>query len=205
MVRPTICGRIIERRDQVLIGLRSFFSTATSIFFSQVKIDKRTFFQRTRHCRIPLITCGDGQSCCRYACSYGSSHPWSGSPTATPDDDHRRVRPSPPPCGWSTGFMATPRTVGRTPRQRLAPALPRERRLCSEFGYFTQGCTALGENLAHLAGAQTQGDVGTFAGYQLGGSTSGTSDLSAFTRLQLDTVNGANRQGYCAAAGSYRP
>ncbi|KKD57612.1 hypothetical protein VM57_03485 [Stenotrophomonas maltophilia] len=27
------CGRIIERRDQVLTGLRSFFSTATSIFF----------------------------------------------------------------------------------------------------------------------------------------------------------------------------
>ena len=32
--------------------------------------------------------------------------------------------PSPPPCGWSTGFMATPRTVGRMPRQRFAPALP---------------------------------------------------------------------------------
>ena len=31
---------------------------------------------------------------------------------------------SPPPCGWSTGFMATPRTVGLMPRQRLAPALP---------------------------------------------------------------------------------
>src|SRR5690606_16533930 len=41
------------------------------------------------------------------------------------------VRPSPPPCGCSTGFMAPPRTVGRTPRQRVAPALPRERRLCS--------------------------------------------------------------------------
>ena len=28
-------------------------------------------------------------------------------------------RPSPPPCGWSTGFIATPLTVGLTPRQRL--------------------------------------------------------------------------------------
>src|SRR5690606_27161644 len=35
------------------------------------------------------------------------------------------VRPSPPPCGWSIGFMATPRTVGRTPMCRLRPALPR--------------------------------------------------------------------------------
>src|SRR5262249_41784681 len=32
--------------------------------------------------------------------------------------------PSPPPCGWSTGFIAEPRTVGRLPSQRLRPALP---------------------------------------------------------------------------------
>src|SRR5579875_3348247 len=34
------------------------------------------------------------------------------------------VRPSPPPWGWSTGFIATPRTDGRRPSQRLRPALP---------------------------------------------------------------------------------
>src|SRR5258706_2868449 len=34
-------------------------------------------------------------------------------------------RPSPPPIGCETGFMAVPRTVGRTPIQRLRPALPR--------------------------------------------------------------------------------
>src|SRR5919107_2165809 len=34
------------------------------------------------------------------------------------------VLPSPPPCGWSTGFMATPRTVGRLPFHRMRPALP---------------------------------------------------------------------------------
>src|SRR5207253_11047706 len=32
--------------------------------------------------------------------------------------------PSPPPCGWSTGFIAEPRTDGRLPRHRLRPALP---------------------------------------------------------------------------------
>src|ERR671939_244219 len=41
------------------------------------------------------------------------------------------VRPSPPPCGWSTGFMTTPRTVGRTPSHRLRPALPQLMLLCS--------------------------------------------------------------------------
>src|SRR5262249_10540057 len=34
--------------------------------------------------------------------------------------------PSPPPCGWSTGFIAEPRTAGRLPSQRLRPALPPE-------------------------------------------------------------------------------
>ena len=33
--------------------------------------------------------------------------------------------PSPPPCGWSRGFMTTPRTSGRWPMCRARPALPR--------------------------------------------------------------------------------
>src|SRR5690242_837788 len=32
--------------------------------------------------------------------------------------------PSPPPIGWSTGFIATPRTLGLRPSQRERPALP---------------------------------------------------------------------------------
>jgi Gnt-I system high-affinity gluconate transporter len=39
---------------------------------------------------------------------------------------HIQVLPSPPPCGWSTGFIATPLTVGRIPIQRFRPALPIE-------------------------------------------------------------------------------
>src|SRR3954470_7754155 len=39
--------------------------------------------------------------------------------------------PSPPPSGWSTGFIATPRTCGRLPFQRLRPALPIEIRPAS--------------------------------------------------------------------------
>src|SRR5207253_6603487 len=34
------------------------------------------------------------------------------------------VLPSPPPCGWSTGFIETPRFTGRRPNQRVRPALP---------------------------------------------------------------------------------
>src|SRR5512138_517805 len=39
--------------------------------------------------------------------------------------------PSPPPSGWSTGFIATPRTLGRLPSQRVFPALPTESSSCS--------------------------------------------------------------------------
>src|SRR5918999_1216843 len=39
--------------------------------------------------------------------------------------------PSPPPNGWSTGFIATPRTDGRLPFQRLRPAFPSEISSCS--------------------------------------------------------------------------
>src|SRR3954462_9660407 len=41
------------------------------------------------------------------------------------------VLPSPPPCGWSTGFIATPRTVGRLPFHRMRPALPQLMLDCS--------------------------------------------------------------------------
>src|SRR5476651_2170495 len=33
------------------------------------------------------------------------------------------VRPSPPPWGWSIGFIAVPRTEGRLPFHTLRPAL----------------------------------------------------------------------------------
>ena len=33
--------------------------------------------------------------------------------------------PSPPPWGWSTGFITTPLTTGRLPNQHLDPALPK--------------------------------------------------------------------------------
>src|SRR4029450_2120046 len=39
--------------------------------------------------------------------------------------------PSPPPCGWSTGFMAPPRTLGRRPFHRMRPALPQLMLDCS--------------------------------------------------------------------------
>ena len=38
--------------------------------------------------------------------------------------------PLPPPCGWSTAFIATPLTAGRRPSHRDAPAFPNFLFLC---------------------------------------------------------------------------
>src|SRR5437667_11687165 len=43
------------------------------------------------------------------------------------------VLPSPPPCGWSTGFIDTPRLWGRRPRHRVRPALPTDTFLWSRL------------------------------------------------------------------------
>src|SRR5215212_1047096 len=39
-----------------------------------------------------------------------------------------RVRP---PCGWSTGFITSPRTLGRRPSHRVFPAFPHDASSCS--------------------------------------------------------------------------
>ena len=51
--------------------------------------------------------------------------PLVGLPQGLTDVRPPEVLPSPPPWGWSTGFIATPRTLGRLPSQRDLPALPK--------------------------------------------------------------------------------
>src|SRR5665213_720749 len=97
----------------------------------EVVVDERTFFQAARHGvafplfpyrraprvrRLRTIILSDSLPRDRVRPS-GLPH---GDTGWRPPDD----LPSPPPNGWSTGFMATPRVCGRLPFQRLRPALP---------------------------------------------------------------------------------
>src|SRR4030043_1868747 len=41
--------------------------------------------------------------------------------------------PSPPPSGWSMGFIATPRTTGLQPNHRFLPAFPMVTFSCSRL------------------------------------------------------------------------
>src|SRR5438309_11853041 len=59
--------------------------------------------------------------------------PLAGTPVGEHGCRPPEVRPSPPPIGWLTGFIDTPRLCGRRPSQRLRPALPRLMLMCSEF------------------------------------------------------------------------
>src|SRR5436305_484970 len=57
--------------------------------------------------------------------------PLAGTPVGEHGCRPPEVRPSPPPIGWLTGFMDTPRLCGLRPSQRLRPALPRLTFMCS--------------------------------------------------------------------------
>src|SRR5580765_6429717 len=132
-VCPTKSGRIVQRRAQVLSTRFSPLRFRVSIFFTRdsttygpflteraMSVPLSYFFRRRRmseslslRLRVlsPFAICPQGEHGCR------------------PPED----LPSPPPIGWSTGFIATPRTLPSLPRQRLRPALPYETFSCSRL------------------------------------------------------------------------
>src|SRR5262245_8860978 len=125
MVWPTMSGITVERRDQVLTTFFSFFVLRASTFLSRCSSTKGPFFsergifgylREPRVRRRRTISLSDGLFLDRVR---PSGLPQGDTGWRPPDD-----LPSPPPSGWSTGFMATPRVWGRTPFQRLRPALP---------------------------------------------------------------------------------
>src|ERR1700691_213836 len=101
--------------------------------FQQIAVDKRTLPDRTRHDR-------------SYFCFFRTWRltmmnfavdlflrvflPLVGLPHGVTGWRPPRVRP---PSGWSTGFMASPRTWPRRPIQRVRPALPIEMFILSGF------------------------------------------------------------------------
>src|SRR3712207_9035544 len=56
---------------------------------------------------------------------------WAGLPQGVLGWPPIGALPSPPPCGWSRGFITEPRTVGRRPLWRFGPPLPPTEFLCS--------------------------------------------------------------------------
>ena len=99
------------------------------------------------------------------------------------------VLPSPPPSGWSTGFIATPRTCGRLPSQRLRPALPIDTFSWSMIADLADRRQALDVDEPDFARRHLHRRVAAFLGHQLHGRSGRPRDLPALARLQLDVVH----------------
>src|SRR6185312_10477055 len=114
IVMLTICGRIVDARDQVRITVFWLERAAASTIFSRLSwmngpffVDRGTlwppgYFVRRRTMNLSVFLLLRVRS------------PIAGLPQGVfgpgrPIGD----LPSPPPCGWSRGFIAEPRTVGR--------------------------------------------------------------------------------------------
>src|SRR6266540_1265713 len=132
MVWPTMSGMIVERRDQVLITRLSRLRFRSSIFFSKWSSTKGPFFRERPIGYLPLPLPRRRRIILSESLLRRRVRP-SGLPHGLTGWRPPELLPSPPPSGWSTGFMATPRVCGRRSLCRLRPALPQLIRSCSEL------------------------------------------------------------------------
>src|SRR6266581_8466660 len=130
-VCPTKSGRIVQRRAQVLSTRFSPLRFRVSIFFTRDSTTYGPFLmERAMRFRLSYFfrrrTMSESLSLLLRVLSPFVILPHGEHGWRPPED-----LPSPPPIGWSTGFIATPRTLGRRPRQRVRPAFPHEISSCS--------------------------------------------------------------------------
>src|SRR5512139_517362 len=190
IVRPTMSGRIIERRDQVLIGRRSFFSAATA-----------TFFWRWRSTNGPFLTeRGTGSSS---SGSVAAPHDQAGGALVgagllalgLPAPRRHRVRVA----LAGLALAATVRVVDRVHHDaadRRADATPALRaglavddQVVLFVAHLADRGAAVDVHLAHLGRAQADRGVEAFARDELHGGTGAARELTAAARLELDVVH----------------
>jgi hypothetical protein len=124
MVRPIISGMIIEARDQVRITVLELLRLAAATFFISFGSTLGPFLIE-RDIRSYYLLCLLRAIMLSVLLLRRVTNPIAGLPQGVlgpgiPTGE----RPSPPPCGWSRGVMAEPRTEGRLPMCRGLPAFP---------------------------------------------------------------------------------
>ena len=194
IVCPTISGKTVEDRDQVRI---MFFEPEA--FIASMRLNSRSStkgpflddlliaylfpLRRPRTIRRSESLCF---SRVRLP-SVGTPHGVTG--WRPPFD-----LPSPPPCGWSTGFMAEPRTVGRLPRQRLRPAFPPVMFSWSTFPTWPIVARQVERDAAKLTGGEAQDAVALVLRDELDPRAGAAGHLPAPTGLELDVVHECARR-----------
>ena len=97
--------------------------------------------------------------------------------------------PSPPPSGWSTGFIATPRTDGRLRFHRLRPALPSWYELVLGVADLADRCLAGRLDQPGLAGRQAERGHLALLGHDLDARPGRARHAGAATGLELHGVH----------------
>ena len=109
------------------------------------------------------------------------------------------VRPSPPPIGWSTGFIVTPRLCGPASEPARASGLAERHVRVVGVRHLPDGRVALEVDHADLP--RRQPDLGVLAvlGHERRGRAGGADELTALALLELDVVHHRARAG-CGAS-----
>src|SRR5262245_28013245 len=119
---------MVERRDQVLMTLRSLAAFIASTFFIRCSSTNGPFLSDRAMAYLRLLMMKPWVRLLLRVLA-----PLVGLPQGVTGWRPPEVLPSPPPCGWSTGFMTTPRLWGFLPSQRFRPAFPWEMFLWSRL------------------------------------------------------------------------
>ena len=99
------------------------------------------------------------------------------------------VRPSPPPCGWSIGFIAVPRTCDLRPSHRRATRLAVHDAHVVRIAGRADRRPAGRRNAANFAAGQRNLRPARFAGHQRRARAGAAAQRAAAAGLQLDVVN----------------
>src|SRR5256886_697974 len=192
MVRPTISGTTVERRDQVLIGLRSFLAEATCTFLARCRSTNGPFFNergmwRSQSADAVLAALDDhvvGALVVTGLQSLGVLAP-------------RRHRVRVALAGLA--LAATVRVIDRVhgqPAHRRAYALPAlgaglavAAQVVLVVPHFTDGGAAVDVHLAGLAGLEAQVCIDALARSEGHGTAGAARQLPAAPGLHLDVVD----------------
>src|SRR6266571_3041161 len=120
MVWPTKSGKMVESRDQVL---STFFSAPRFMVWTRASRRASTYGPFLTDLDIYLPVPRLRTIIFSVRLLRRVLWPRAGLPQGVWGWPPIGARPSPPPWGWSRGFITEPRTVGRLPSQRDRPAL----------------------------------------------------------------------------------